>query len=114
MRTLYFCPVVSSFFYLFYSSPNLSRCRLDVYHISTHGVALVQICDTGLKRAACGSLEIQDAKDCQKSPSGHHRTTLLGYIFATKARIDNWKKTVKQQYLPHMSLQYAELQPISG
>ena len=24
-----------------------------------------------------------------KSPSGHHRTTLLGYIFATKARIDN-------------------------
>jgi len=25
---------------------------------------------------------------------------LLGYIFATKARIDNWKKFVKQQYLP--------------
>jgi len=24
----------------------------------------------------------------------------LGYIFATKARIDNWKKLVKQQYLP--------------
>jgi len=22
----------------------------------------------------------------QKSPSGHHRTTLSGYIFATKAR----------------------------
>jgi len=27
-----------------------------------------------------------------KSPSGHHRTTLSGYIFATKARIDNRKK----------------------
>jgi len=27
----------------FLSSPNLSRCRLDVYHTSTHGVALVQI-----------------------------------------------------------------------
>jgi len=27
------------------------------------------------------------------SPSGHHCTTLSGYIFATKARIDNWKKT---------------------
>jgi len=41
---LYFCPVVSSFFLLsFFSSPNLSRCRLDVYHTSTHGVALVQI-----------------------------------------------------------------------
>jgi len=30
---------VSSFF----SSPNLSGRRLDVYHTSTHGVALVQI-----------------------------------------------------------------------
>ena len=25
----------------FFSSPNLSGCRLDVYHTSTHGVALV-------------------------------------------------------------------------
>jgi len=31
---------------------------------------------------------------------GHHRTTLSGYIFATKARIDDWKKVFKQQYLP--------------
>jgi len=28
---------------------------------------------------------------CKNSPSRHHRTTLLGYIFATKARIDNRK-----------------------
>jgi len=27
----------------FFSSPNLSRWRLDVYHTSTHGVALVRI-----------------------------------------------------------------------
>jgi len=26
-------------------------------------------------------------------PSGHHRTTLSGYSFANKARIDNRKKT---------------------
>ena len=26
-----------------FSSPNLSRCRLDVYHTSVHGVALVRI-----------------------------------------------------------------------
>jgi len=38
MPTLYFCPVV----YLFFL-PNLSGHRLDVYHSSTHGVALVQI-----------------------------------------------------------------------
>jgi len=30
-------------FFLFYSSPNLSGRRLDVYHTSTHGVALVRI-----------------------------------------------------------------------
>ena len=51
----------------------------------------------------------------QKSPSGHHRTTLSGYIFATKAHIDNWKKKlVKQQYVLHMSPQYGELRPTSG
>jgi len=32
--------LLSSFFF---SSPNLSRHTLDVYHTSTHGVALVQI-----------------------------------------------------------------------
>jgi len=36
---------LSIFFYLsiFFSSPNLSGRRLDVYHTSTHGVALVRI-----------------------------------------------------------------------
>jgi len=50
----------------------------------------------------------------QKSPSAHHRTILSGYIFATKAHIDNRKKTVKQQYILHMSSQYGELQSTSG
>jgi len=53
-------------------------------------------------------------KSRQKSPSGHHRTTLSDYIFATKARIDNRKKLVKQQYVLHMSPQYGELRPTSG
>jgi len=48
-------------------------------------------------------------KSRQKSPSGHHPTTSTGYIFTTKAHIDNRKKLVKQQYLLHMSLQYGEL-----
>jgi len=30
----------------------------------------------------------------QKSPSGHHRTTSTGYIFANKAGIDNLKKNL--------------------
>jgi len=42
-------------------------------------------------------------KIAKKSPSGHYPTTLLGYIFATKACIDNRKKKlVKQQYVLHM------------
>jgi len=49
----------------FFSSPNLSRRRLDICHTSTHGVALVRISDAGLKHAARGSLKLQDAK---KSP----------------------------------------------
>ena len=48
-------------------------------------------------------------KNRQKSPSGHHRTILSGYIFATKATMDNRKKTVKQQYLLYMASQYGEL-----
>jgi len=36
----------------------------------------------------------------KNSPSAHHRTTLLSYIFATGACIDNRRKLVKQQYLP--------------
>jgi len=51
----------------------------------------VRISDAGLKRAALGSLKIQDVKCRQKSPSGHHRTTLSGYVFGTKAHIDNRK-----------------------
>jgi len=62
------------FFYLllsfFSSSPNLSRRRLDVYHTSTHDVALARICDAGLKRAARGSLKIQDAKSRRKRHLG--------------------------------------------
>jgi len=53
--------------------------------------------------------------DAKKSPSPHYRTTFSGYIFATKACIDNReKKLVKQQYLLHMPLQYGELRPTSG
>jgi len=34
---------ISSSFFLLFFSPNLSGRRLDVYHTSTHGVALVRI-----------------------------------------------------------------------
>ena len=80
-------------YFLLFSSPNLSRWRLDVYHTFTHGVALVQIWNAGLKRAARLAENTGRKKSRQKSASGHHHTTLSGYIFATKAHIDNRKKT---------------------
>jgi len=54
-------------------------------------------------------------KYLKKSPSVHHRKTLSGCIFVTKACIDNLKKKlVKQQYLLHMSPHYGELQPTNS
>jgi len=69
----------------------------------------------GLKRGARGWLKYRTQKRIAKNyPSAHHRTNLSGYIFATKARIDSQKKTVKQQYLPHNASQYSELRPTRG
>jgi len=73
---------------------------LDVYHTLAHGVALVRIQNAGLKCAARGSLQIQDAK---KSPSRHHHTTLSGHIFATKACIDNGEKNLLSSNTSYMS-----------
>jgi len=54
---------------------------------------------------------MQDPKNRQKPPSEHYCTTFSGYIFATKARIDNRKK---QQCLSHTPSEYGELRLISG
>jgi len=58
--------------------------------------------------------KMRDPKNRPKFPSGDHRTNLSGYIFATNALVDNRKKLVKQQCLPHMSSQYGELRPTNG
>jgi len=66
----------------------------------------------GFKLRGSGCPQIFSA--AKKSPSGHHPTTLSGYIFATKARIDSQKTVVKQQYLLHTSSQYGKLRPTNG
>jgi len=80
----------------FFSSPILSSHRFDVYHISTHDVALVSanlecrsdMCCTWLaENTGCKNY-------AKKLPSEHHRTTLSSCIFATKACIDNWKNNL--------------------
>jgi len=50
----------------------------------------------------------------KNSPFGHHRTTLSGYSSQLSNVSTIGKKLVKQQYLPHMSLQCGELRPTSG
>jgi len=95
----------------FYSSPNLSSRRLDVYHTSTHDVVLVRICSACLKSAARGSLEIQDAKN-------RDLRTIAQCCWAISSQLRHLstigKKLVKQQYLLHTSSQYGELRPTSG
>jgi len=90
-RPLYFAPVVSVF--LLFSLPILSCCRLDVYHTSTHDVALVQIWNAGLKSAARGLLIIRDAKS-------RHLYTITQLFWAIslelKARIDTHAVCVSQ------------------
>ena len=110
-QTIIFCLwFLLSFFFLFFVA-YLSGRRLDVCHTSTHGVALVQISDAGLKHAARGSLKIQDAKKSPKSPSGHHRTTISSQLRHVSTI---GEKLVKQRYLIRMFPQYGELLPTSG
>jgi len=104
MRTLYFCPVVSSFF----SSPNLSRHTLDVYHTSTHGVALVQFRMQvwNVLHTAQWKSRMQKIAICRPS----HKSVRL-YLRNEGVYRQSEKKLVKQQYLLHKSSQYGELRP---
>jgi len=94
-----------------FSSPNLSGQRLDVYHTSTHGVALERIWNAGLKCATRGSLKIQDAKN-------RHFGTIAKICRAVSSQLRHvstiGKKLVQQQHLLHMSPQYGELWPTNG
>jgi len=63
--------------------------------------------------AACWKYRTKKGR--QRSPSGHHCTTFSGYIFTTKACIDNrGKKLVKQQYVLHMSHNMVNFGPLAA
>jgi len=81
------CVADADIIFFFFSSPVLNRHRLEVYDTSTHGVVLVRNV-LHASRWKCRTQTI-----AKKSPSGHHRTTLSGYIFTTKACTNNRKKT---------------------
>ena len=111
----YFRPVVSSSFFLLllsfflvWSQRSQSGCLPYFYARCGLSENLERRSEMCCTRLAIQLTQKNDAK------MGHHRTTLSGWVFATKACIDNRKKIVKQQYLHHRSSQYGELRPISG
>jgi len=101
---------LTSSFLSFYSSTNLSGRRFDVYHTSTHGVALVQVWN--VLHAARWKCRTQ--KIAKNLPSGHHRRNCWAISLQLRHVLTVGKKLVKQQYLPHLALQYGELRPPSG
>jgi len=50
----------------------------------------------------------------KKSPSGHYRTSLSGYIFATKACIDNRKKVLNINFLSTCPCNMANFGPLEA
>jgi len=88
-----------------------------VCHTSTHGVASVRISNAGLEPAARGSLKMQDAKNRQKVAICAPSYNLPGYIFATKARIDNQKKMLSSNIssrCPHNKVNFGYRPTYSG
>ena len=122
MRTLYFCPVVSSssIFLSFYHFPRLFSALhigcLPYFH-TWCGLSA----NLGCRSEACFT-RLAGNTGRKKSPSAHHRTTLSGYflIFATKVRIDNRKKNLLSSNIsstcPHNMVNFrplaAEIGPV--
>ena len=93
-------------FFFFFSSRNLSGRRLDVYHTSTHGVALCKF------RIHVWNV-LQAARWKYRTQKNRHFGTIAQLCWAISSQLRHTstigKKLVKQQYVLHMSLQYGEL-----
>jgi len=102
---------LSFFFFLAECQPSQIGC-LPYFHTCC-GLCANLRCRS---ETCCTQLAVKyrTQKSRQKLPSGHHHTTLLGYIFATKAHTTVRKKLVKQQYVLQMSPHYGELRLTSG
>jgi len=57
---------------------------------------------------------MQDPKIATQSPSGHYRTTLSGYIFATKALVDNRKKLLISNISPTCPYNIVNFRPLAA
>jgi len=63
-------------------------------------------------------MQLAENTGCEKSPSAHHRTDLSGYVFATKAHIDNQKKNLLSSNIssrcPHNMVNFGPLAAETG
>jgi len=111
-RPLYFCPVVSSFFFFFAcSQPSHIGC-LPYFHtwcgLTENLQCRSEMCCTPLaENTGC-------KKIAKNSPSGHHRTTLSGYIFTTKACINSWKKNLLNSNMSSRCPHVANFSPLAA
>ena len=97
----------------FFSSPNLSRRRLDVCHTSTWcGLSANLRC----RSETCGTQLAENTG--RKLARNRHLATIAQLCRAISSQLRHvstiGKKLVKQQYVLHTSPQYGELRPTSG
>ena len=120
-QTIIFLPCDSIFylsFYLsfFYSSPNLSGRRLDVYHTFTHGVCGLSA-NLECMSEMCGT-RLAANTGRKKVAKNRHLGTIPQICRAISSQLRHisaiGKKPVKQQYLLYVTAQYGELRPTSG
>jgi len=110
---IYFHAVVCSYF--FFSSPNLSRRRLDVRHTSTQWCGL----SANLRcRSETFCTSFTENTGRKKVAKNRHLGTIAQICRAISLQVRHvstiGKKLIKQQYVFHMFSQYGELRPTSG
>jgi len=61
----------------------------------------------------CG-MRLAENAGPKKGAKRHHRTTFSGYIFATKARIDSWKKILSSNMSSRCSHNMVNIGPLTA
>jgi len=117
MRTLYFYPVVFSIFYLlsFFIHRLISAAADWMYTIPPH---MACPCANLECRSEMCCTRLAGNTGCKNDAKNRHLRTIAQICWAISSQLRHvstiGKKLVKEQYLPHMSLQYGELRPTGG
>jgi len=115
---IYFHAIVCSFFFLLSSFfPRLISAGAD-WMSAIYFHTWCRLSANLRRRSETCCTRLAENTGLKKVAKNRHLGTiaqlLSGYIFTTKALIDNRKKLFKHQYLLHMSSQYGELRPTNG